>query len=146
MTTENTDAAVRILTKTIRRLAAQLAEADESIRYAEGKRKGAEDELTAVRETLTPRPVVNISTSGNWVYKPQETTLDLAAKRMAELSKLRGELAEERKASHSIALSVAAEANERMRSRIDDALAALEGTGSAMARAHTARRILRGEA
>ncbi len=89
MTTENTDAAARILTKAIRKLTEQLAEADGSIRYEEGKRKGAEDELTAVRETLTPRPVVNIGTPGNWVYEPQGTTLELAQERMAELAEER---------------------------------------------------------
>jgi len=91
MTTENTDAAVRILTKTIRKLTEQLAEADGSIRYEVGKRQEAEDELTAVRETLTPRPVVNIGTPGNWVYEPQGTTLDLAERRMAELAEARAE-------------------------------------------------------
>jgi len=89
MTTENTDAATRILTKTIRKLTEQLAEADESIRYEVGKRQEAEDELTAVRETLTPRPVVNRGTPGNWVYEPQGTTLELAQKRMAELAEER---------------------------------------------------------
>ena len=153
MTTENTDAAVRILTKTIRKLTAQLAEADWSIRYEEGKRYKAEDRLAVIRKTLDPQPkglngLVDrfTQTLSQVVSGDYPTTEDLAAKRMAELAKLRAELDEERKASHSTALSVAAGLNERLQSCVDDALAALEGAGSAVARVHAARRILRGEA
>ena len=50
----------------------------------------------------------------------------LDGERMAELAKLRAELAEERKASHSTALSVAAGLNERLQDRIDRALELLD--------------------
>ena len=141
MTTENTDAATRILTKTIRKLAEQLGEADESIRYEVDKRWEAEDELTAVRETLTPRPVVNIGTPGNWVYEPQETTLELSAKRMAELAEER----DKRKCAEE-GRRLAGDRMVDLEERIERALGSLEGTGSAVARVHAARRALRGEA
>lgn len=97
MTTENTDAATRILTKTIRKLAEQLAEADGSIRYEEGKRKGAEDELMAVRAELagSRKPdTVDIRRGAyflEWHATPVETVGQLAAKRMAELAEARAE-------------------------------------------------------
>ena len=96
MTTENTDAATRILTKTIRKLAEQLAEADGSIRYEEGKRKEAEGRLADIRKALDPQPKglnglaeIFTQTLGQLVSGDYQTTEDLAAKRMAELAEER---------------------------------------------------------
>lgn len=100
MTTENTDAATRILTKTIRKLAEQLAEADESIHHQEGKRKGAEDELTAVRAKLagTSKPnkweVRRGAHFSEWSADATKTVGQLADERMAELAELQQKLDE----------------------------------------------------
>ena len=147
MTTENTDAATRILTKTISKLTEQLAEADESIRHQEGKRKGTEDELRSVRAKLagTSKPDEREVRRGadfmEWLATPVKAVGQLADERMAEL-------AEERK---NLQLVAEESADHRRRvceldARIEKALASLEGTGSAVARVHAARRALRGEA
>ena len=99
MTTDHTDAAVRILIKTVRKLTAQLAEADH-----------------------------------------------MASVRTSMLADTMTELDEERKASHSTALSVAAGLNERLQSCIDDAMNALTADFDADTRAGDALAILRGEA
>jgi len=98
MTTENTDAAARILTKTIRKLTEQLAEADGSIRYEEGKRKEAEGRLADIRKALDPQPKglnglaeIFTQTLGQLVSGDYQTTEDLAVERMAELAEARAE-------------------------------------------------------
>lgn len=146
MTTENTDAATRILTKTIRKLAEQLAEADESIRHQEGKRKGAEDELTAVRAKLagTSKPdkweVRRGAHFMEWLATPVKTVGQLADERMAELAEAR-----DKRKSAEEGRRLAGDRMVDLEERIEKALASLEGTGSAVARVHAARRILRGE-
>ena len=148
MTTENTDAATRILVKTIRKLAEQLAEADESIRYEEGKREEAEGRLAVIRKTLDPQPkglngLVEIFTQtlGQLVSGDYQTTEDLAAKRMAELAEER-----DKRKSAEEGRRLVGDRMVDLEERIERALASLEGTGSAVARVHAARRALRGEA
>ena len=148
MNTENTDAATRILTKTIRKLSEQLAEADGSIRYEEGKREKAERRLADIREALDPQPkgLNGFAESftrfiGQLVSGDYLATEDLAAKRMAELAEERDKrkFAEEGR-------RLAGDRMVDLEERIEKALASLEGAGSAVARVHAARRILRGEA
>lgn len=147
MTTENTDAAVRILTKAIRKLTAQLAEADESIRYEVGKRHEAEDELSAVRSKLAgaSKPDTVEVRRGSyfieWSAAPAKTVGQLADERMAELAEER-----DRRKSAEEGQLLADGRMVDLEERIEKALASLEGTGSAVARVHAARRDLRGEA
>ena len=150
MTTENTDAATRILTKTIRKLAEQLAEADESIRYEEGKREEAEGRLADIRKTLDPQPqpkglngfaesfsrVVGRLISGDY-----QSTEDLAAERMAELAEER----DKRKCAEE-GRRLAGDRMVDLEERIEAALAALDSDNSAVDRVDGAVVILRGEA
>lgn len=148
MTTENTDAATRILTKTIRKLAEQLAEADESIRHQEGKRKEAEGRLADIRKALDPQPKglnglaeIFTQTLGQLVSGDYQSTEDLAAERMAELAEER-----DKRKSAEEGRRLVGDRMVDLEERIERALASLEGTGSAVARVHAARRALRGEA
>lgn len=95
MTTENTDAATRILTKAIHRLTARMTEADEAINHADSKRRGAEDELERVRVKLggSARPIFEYFIAQRPAVRA-ETAEELAEKRMAELGELRQKLAE----------------------------------------------------
>ena len=146
MNTENTDAATRILTKTIRKLTEQLASADASISYEADKRREVEDELTAVRSKLAgaskPAAVVwGGSHFLQWNATPAKTVGQLAEDRMAELAKER----DSRKHAEE-GRRLAGDRMVDLEERIEKALGSLEGAGSAVARVHAARRILRGEA
>ena len=139
MTTDHTDAAVRILTKTIRKLTAQLAEADESISYEADKRREVEDELAAVRSKLNPiKPdMLGGYVVLEWNATPDKTVGQLADERMAEL-------ADERKKLHLVK-EEAADHRRRVRElydRIEQALLTISDVPDNW----DARRILRGEA
>ena len=110
MTTENTDAAVRILTETIRKLTAQLAEADHMAFIGASVLADTMTELEEEREARA-------ATERRWIEQ-SERVVSLES----DLAKRMTELDEERKASHSTALSVAAGLNERLQDRIDRAL------------------------
>ena len=110
MTTDHTDAAVRILTKTIRKLTAKLAEAD---RMASVRTSMLADTMTELEEEREARA----ATERRWIEQ-SERVVSLES----DLAKRMTELDEERKASHSTALSVAAGLNERLQDRIDRAL------------------------
>ena len=138
MTNDHTDAAVRILTKTIRRLSKQLAEADH---MASVRTSMIADTMAELDEAREGRREAECEKK-----REVDERVKLDGERMAELAKLRAELAEERKASHSTALSVAAGLNERLQDRIDHAMNALTADFDADTRAGDALAILRGEA
>lgn len=147
MTTENTDAATRILSKAIRKLAEQLAEADGSIRYEEGKREEAEDELTAVRAKLagTSKPdkweVRRGAHFVEWLATPVKTVGQLADERMAELAVER----DKRKCAEEGRRLVGDRLID-LEDRVRSALAVLGSDDSAVHRLDGAVVILRGDA
>ena len=150
MTTENTDAATRILTKTIRKLTAQLAEADESISYEADKRREVEDELTAVRSKLagSSKPdimEVRCSRFIEWNGDPAKTVGQLADERMSELAEERN-----RRKSAEEGRRLAGDRMVDLEERIEKALLTLDDLPGNWAdpahRIADARRILRGEA
>lgn len=138
MTTENTAAGIRILTKTIRKLTERLAFADAAIDQKQKVINDRANEIDAARVVLDP-PTGRMPTWERMVMA--DPLCKLAEKRMAELAELRQELA-----NQGMAERVMRGQWQAMEERIEKALGALEGNGSAVARVHAARRILRGEA
>lgn len=117
MTTENTDAAVRILTKTIRKLSAQLAEAD----YQAGIRASV---IADLMEELDEERASRGAAERAWIEQ-SERVVSLDA---------------------DIAIANMRARMSMAQNRMDDALAALDSDNSAVDRVDDARRILRGEA
>ena len=149
MTTENTDAAARILTKTIRKLAEQLAEADGSIRYEEGKREEAEGRLADIRKALDPQPTKGLNgfaesfsrVLGQLISGDYQSTEDLAAERMAELAEER-----DKRKSAEEGRRLVGDRLIDLEDRVRSALAVLGSDDSAVHRLDGAVVILRGDA
>jgi len=136
MTTENTDAATRILTKTIRKLAEQLAEADRMTATRLGIIAEDQHELARVSGVLIP----DAEQWEDWALEGGGL-VKLAQKRMAELAEER-----DKRKSAEEGRRLVGDRMVDLEERIERALASLEGTGSAVARVHAARRALRGDA
>ena len=138
MTTENTDAGIRILTKSLVKMAEQLRAADEQLERARSTHAATHQRLMAIRNVLDPGVVRAWHPAAP---PPRETFEELAEKRMAELAELRQELA-----NQGMAERVIRGQWQAMEERVAQALGSLESNGSAVARVHAVRRILRGEA
>lgn len=141
MTTENTDAGIRILTRTIRKLTARLAIADAAVDQKQKVINDRANEIDAARVVLDPP-------SGRMPTWEREFMADplckLAEKRMAELATERKTTAELRPLVDRYREDVA-----MLKDRIDSALAVLPSSIAAevdFAPIAEARRILRGEA
>lgn len=134
MTTENTDAGIRILTKTIRKLTERLAIADAALDQKQRVINDRANEIDAARVVLDPP-------SGRMPTWERMFTADplckLAEKRMAELAEQR------------LDCDRAEAAHDALAARIRQALEVLPSSIAAevdFAPIAEARRILRGEA
>ena len=136
MTTENTDAATRILTKTIRRLTARMTEADQAMDVQRAIYRELLEEQDEVREALGT---------------PLEDVVAAARMRMSAMGERERDVAELRQKLTEMESLYVDLANMRARmsmaqNRMDDAMDALTGDFDADTRASDALDILRGEA
>ena len=136
MTTENTDAASRILTKAIRKLIARMTEADQAMDVQRAIYRELLEEQDEVREALgTPlEDVVPAARMRKSAMGERERDVAELRQKLTEMESLYVDLANMR-ARMSMA-----------QNRMDDAMDALTGDFDADTRASDALAILRGEA
>lgn len=146
MTTENTDAATRILTKTIRKLTKRLQIADQVL----ARQEAVSGSVARSTTRLTGDNRQDLAATHRRIMEPGVYLEELAEKRMAEL-------ADERKTTAELRPLVASQANDlvltrdrivEMETRIDKALDMLPSSLADevdFGRIAAARAILRGE-